>query len=125
MDQELLVDELVQAPDLRIRLFDMDDGHFFRFVKAADGKGLQLAVDINAAHMHIERAAVSQYLMDPLYLIIQVAFHLLALLGSPFVQKPPHIQAVGAAQGPVLIPACIFPLQVIDMIFLLPQLFPG
>lgn len=59
MDQELLVDELIKPPDLRIRLFDMDNGHFFFFVVAADGKGLQPAVDVNAAHVYMERTAVS------------------------------------------------------------------
>ena len=58
MDQELLVDHLVKAAHLRVRLFDVDDRHLFLAIIASDGERLQLVIHIDSAHADRKHRAV-------------------------------------------------------------------
>ena len=89
--QKLLVDELIQTTNFRVRLFNMNHRHIFRLIIASNGKGLQLSVNVHARHADIQIQALFQDLMDSLHFIIQMLLYLITLALSPTVQESPYI----------------------------------
>ena len=125
MYQKLLVDKLVKTSYLCIRFLNVNHCHLLKRIIAADGKCLQLPVNIHSGHPHMQLTAVIEDCMDSFHLIVQVILHDLSLFFPPFIQEFPDLLPILAGQTPVLIPPFIFLQKRVKMIFLFVQLFAG
>ena len=65
MHQKLLIDESVQAADIRVRLLNMNDSHPVSRVIASYRKGFQLTVDEDACDLRINLIQIVQEFMNP------------------------------------------------------------